>query len=86
MVLFQTEIYYYTLKYANITCLFSGGYKRVCYYTNWAQYRPKEGKYLPEDVDANLCTHIVYAFAKLKGNRLEPFEWNDDSTDWMKGM
>ncbi|XP_060571114.1 chitotriosidase-1-like [Ruditapes philippinarum] len=68
------------------TVVSQGGYKRVCYYTNWAQYRPKEGKYLPEDVDANLCTHIVYAFAKLKGNRLEPFEWNDDSTDWMKGM
>lgn len=64
----------------------AGQYKRVCYYTNWAQYRPNEGKYFPEDIDPSLCTHIVYAFAKLNGNRLEAFEWNDESTDWMRGM
>jgi len=28
----------------------------------------------------------MYAFATMKGNRLEPFEWNDDDTDWSKGM
>ncbi|XP_071130020.1 chitinase-3-like protein 1 [Mytilus edulis] len=60
--------------------------RRVCYYTNWAQYRPGTGKYVPEDMNAHLCTHIIYSFAKLNGNRLAPFEWNDDSTEWMKGM
>nr|CAD7394102.1 unnamed protein product [Timema cristinae] len=43
----------------------SGYFKVVCYFTNWAWYRTGVGKYLPEDIDANLCTHIVYGFAVL---------------------
>lgn len=57
----------------------------VCYYTNWSQYRPGKGKFVPQDIDAHLCTHIVIAFAKLNGNRLAPFEWNDESTAWSVG-
>ena len=37
----------------------------VCYFTNWAWYRPGDGKYRPRDVQAELCTHIVYGFAIL---------------------
>jgi GH18 family chitinase len=37
----------------------------VCYFTNWAWYRPGIGKYLPETIDERLCTHIVYGFAVL---------------------
>lgn len=40
-------------------------YKVVCYFTNWAWYRQGKGKYLPEDIDADLCSHIVYGFAVL---------------------
>ncbi len=40
-------------------------YKVVCYFTNWAWYRPDIGKYKPEDIDASLCTHIIYGFAVL---------------------
>lgn len=40
-------------------------YKVVCYFTNWAWYRPGEGKYTPDDIDENLCTHVVYGFAVL---------------------
>ena len=46
------------------------GYKVVCYFTNWAWYRQGEGKYLPEDIDVDLCTHIVYGFAVLNNNNL----------------
>lgn len=42
----------------------------VCYFTNWAWYRPGIGKYKPDDIDANLCTHIVYGFAVLNGQTL----------------
>lgn len=43
----------------------SGYFKIVCYFTNWAWYRKGIAKYVPEDIDANLCTHIVYGFAVL---------------------
>jgi len=60
--------------------------KMVCYYTNWAQYRPAGVKYFPEDIDVSLCTHVMYAFAKISNGVLTPFEWNDLSEPWMKGM
>lgn len=37
--------------------------KVVCYYTNWAWRRASN--FTPEDIDGQLCTHIIYAFATL---------------------
>ena len=59
---------------------------RMCYYTNWAQYRPSQGKFVVENIPANLCTHLIYAFATMEGNRLKAFEWNDDTSYGTKGM
>lgn len=42
----------------------------VCYFTNWAWYRPGIGKYKPDDIDSTLCTHIIYGFAVLNGQTL----------------
>ena len=50
----------------------------VCYYTNWSRKRPGTGKFSISDIDANLCTHLVYAFAGIKDNKIEPTEENDE--------
>lgn len=61
--------------------------KVVCYYTFWSSKRMSLGKFLPEDIDGELCTDIVYAFATLNikesGNKRKPiFTLNiEDSTD-----
>ena len=55
-------------------------YKRVCYYTNWSQNRPGLGKFLPEDIDPFLCTHIIYAYGKIEDNQIEHTECNDKDT------
>ena len=44
--------------------------KVVCYYASWSGRRPGLGRFTPEDVDGQLCTHLVYAFGALKDNRL----------------
>jgi len=54
--------------------------KVVCYFTNWAWYRPEPGKYMPDDIDPDLCTHINYGFATLDYTELimKPYDsWAD---------
>lgn len=51
----------------------------ICYFSNWAQYRQDKGRFLPSNIDANLCTHLVYAFAGLNGNKITTVEWNDET-------
>uniref|UniRef100_A0A0A1X9V2 Probable chitinase 3 n=1 Tax=Zeugodacus cucurbitae TaxID=28588 RepID=A0A0A1X9V2_ZEUCU len=63
-----------------------GGMKIVCYYTNWSQYRVKIGKFLPEDIPADLCTHIIFAFSGLKKGKLTSFEANDETKDTVPGL
>jgi len=53
-------------------------YKIVCYYTNWAQYRPEGGEFWPEDVDPTLCTHMIFSFGTIKNGELATFEPNDE--------
>ena len=43
----------------------SAGKKMVCYYPNWAYWRQGAAKYEVGDIDANLCTHVLYSFAVL---------------------
>lgn len=56
----------------------------VCYLTNWSQKRPGAGKFDPEFIDPFLCTHIIYAFAGLKDNKLVPTEDTDTGGMYQK--
>lgn len=52
----------------------------VCYWGTWANYRPKLGKFTPEDVDASLCTNLIYSFAGLdaENDSIKPLDpWMD---------
>ncbi|EDW31122.1 GL20757 [Drosophila persimilis] len=60
--------------------------KIVCYYTNWSQYRVKIGKFVPEDIPADLCTHIIFAFGWLKKGKLSSYESNDETKDNVPGL
>lgn len=63
-----------------------GSKKIVCYYTNWSQYRTKVGKFVPEDVPADLCTHVIFAFGWLKKGKLSSYETNDETKDNVPGL
>lgn len=52
--------------------------KLFCYFTNWAQYRSGAARFLPRDVDPNLCTHVIYAFAGLNNHQVSTVEPNDE--------
>uniref|UniRef100_A0A8C6T8T3 Acidic mammalian chitinase n=1 Tax=Neogobius melanostomus TaxID=47308 RepID=A0A8C6T8T3_9GOBI len=60
-------------------CCILADYKLVCYFTNWSQYRPGLGRFVPDNVDPNLCTHLIYAYSIIsRSNQLSTYEWNDD--------
>lgn len=60
----------------------------VCYISTWAVYRPGRGSFSLDNIDPNLCTHLVYAFAGLNASSnsirsLDP--WQDLKDDYGKG-
>uniref|UniRef100_A0A4W2G3H1 Acidic mammalian chitinase n=1 Tax=Bos indicus x Bos taurus TaxID=30522 RepID=A0A4W2G3H1_BOBOX len=52
-------------------------YQLVCYFSNWAQYRPGLGSFKPDNIDPCLCTHLIYAFAGMSNSEITTIEWND---------
>lgn len=45
-------------------------YKVVCYYNSTSWNRKNDGIFEPSNIDASLCTHIVYAYAILDNDTL----------------
>merc|ERR1711971_104189 len=56
-----------------------------CYFTNWSYKRPGMGKFTPEDIDPTLCTHIVFAFATIKDNKLAGSDDQDTGDAYADG-
>lgn len=52
----------------------------VCYYGSWGVYRPGAGHISVNEIDASLCTHLVYSFAGLDiiQNGIVPLDPNND--------
>lgn len=42
----------------------------LAYYPNWAASRSGSARFLPEQINPNLCTHLTYAYAKLDEKEL----------------
>ncbi|XP_039299207.1 probable chitinase 2 isoform X1 [Nilaparvata lugens] len=66
----------------------TSGKVTVCYVSSWAVYRQQGGKFTLDDLDPQLCTHLVYAFAGLDKETsviksLDPY--NDLEEDYGKG-
>ncbi|KAJ8265113.1 hypothetical protein COCON_G00142120 [Conger conger] len=63
-----------------VMCQMGSAMDMICYFTNWSQYRPGTGKYMPANVDPFLCTHLIYAFSVINyANELVTYEWNDET-------
>lgn len=59
----------------------------VCYYTNWSNKRPGIGKFEPDHLDPNLCTHIIFAFANLNDDfKISATEETDETKGTEKGL
>jgi len=51
----------------------------VCYYTNWSAYRQGPAKFLPDNINPYLCTHLIYAFGGLTSDTgIKPFDKYQD--------
>ncbi|KAJ2938714.1 hypothetical protein O0L34_g3324 [Tuta absoluta] len=37
----------------------------ICYYGTWATYRPGDGQFNVEDVNTDICTHVIYTFVGI---------------------
>lgn len=72
---------------SNTSSKASKPYKVVCYLGSWANYRNGDGKFVIEDIDPNLCTHLIYGFTKLShDNRIAVYDpYLDLKENWGLG-
>ncbi|CAG5130507.1 unnamed protein product, partial [Candidula unifasciata] len=62
--------------------------RRVCYFTNWScDLLVKEAYFCLHDLDASLCSHIIFAFAgvNVTSLSLSPTRIDDESVGTVKG-
>ncbi|XP_046656308.1 probable chitinase 10 [Daphnia pulicaria] len=70
------------LAFGSYPGIYAQSSRMVCYFPNWSRYRTGAGQYTVDNINPNLCTHIVYAFAVLDGTtyKIKIFDdWADIS-------
>ncbi|KAG8182777.1 hypothetical protein JTE90_018651, partial [Oedothorax gibbosus] len=60
-------------------------YKLVCYFTSWAFQRKGEGRFDLSGFQPHLCTHAIYALAKLENNSIESRLPDIDLPEYLNG-
>ncbi|CAN7939150.1 unnamed protein product, partial [Ixodes hexagonus] len=68
---------------------FTAGHDKVfiCYWGSWSHYRHGSGAFSVDRVDPTLCTHLVYAFAKIENGVIKAFDdYLDLAKPWHLGM
>lgn len=40
----------------------------ICYFNSWTVYRNGNGKFVPQNVDPQLCSHVLFAFVGLNSD------------------
>lgn len=61
-------------------------YKVVCYYASWASKRHKEPHIELKNLDPSLCTHMIYAHARIDIlGRVQSLDINNDLPEYLGG-
>lgn len=58
----------------------------MCYYTNWAQMRASPANMLPEDIDVNLCSHVIFIWQKVLDGERVPYGVNLDDPEIVQSI
>lgn len=68
----------YILIFLILKCIILAGFRRVCEYQSWAQYRPAPATFYPEHINASLCSHLLFKYAVLNGTNISATDYNHD--------
>ena len=63
--------YHFAVFTLTHTPVISSSQNVICYFSNWANHRSGDGHFVPENLDASLCSHVFYAYASLDPESFE---------------